>query len=320
MVLRRAPGRSPVADPVHPDELRSVFDVPIACAAAEQSRGIGQVMPLPTVAAIALIDVPTVSAPLAIAMPTPLDSLGADLVGSFTSVNLVWYGGAFLATGVMAFGGVDHAIRVGVQRSLRSPAYADGSFYSGYVLPALAAPAVYLVGLASHDPVTAGAGSAALQALAMTLVSTGVLKIATGRSYPLNGGDPGAADRLEHPEYARQFRPFQAFTSLPSWPSGHTSATVSIAAALTAYYPDQIWIPFVGYPIATVIGFGMVVRDSHWASDVVGGALVGHAIGYSVGCAFRKRVRGAGRRESSPVSVAPVFAPAFVGVTARGAW
>jgi membrane-associated phospholipid phosphatase len=185
-------------------------------------------------------------------------------------VSLVGYGGAFLTTGVMAFGGVDHAVRVGVQRSLRSPAYADGAYYAGYILPALVAPAVYLVGLASHDPVTAGAGSAALQALATTLVATGVLKIATGRAYPLNGGDPGAADRLEHPEYARQFRPVQALWPLPSWPSGHTSATVSIAAALTAYYPDEIWIPFVGYPIATAIGFGMVVRDSHWASDVVG--------------------------------------------------
>jgi membrane-associated phospholipid phosphatase len=253
-------------------------------------------------------------------MPTPLDGLGADLVDTFTGINLVWYGGAFLATGAMALGGVDHSIRVGVQRSLRSPAYADASFYAGYILPALAAPAVYLVGLASHDPVAAGAGSAALQALAVTLVATGILKIATGRSYPLNGGDPGAADRLEHPEYARQFRPFQDFSPLPSWPSGHTSATLSIAAALTAYYPDQVWIPFVGYPIATMIGFGMVVRDSHWASDVVGGALVGHAIGYSVGRAFRKRVRGAGSGEVSPVSIAPVIAPAFVGVTARGAW
>jgi membrane-associated phospholipid phosphatase len=255
-----------------------------------------------------------------IPMPTPLDGLGADLVNTFTGMSLVWYGGAFLATGVMAFGGVDHAIRVGVQRSLRSPAYEGGAYYAGYILPALAAPAVYLVGLACHDPVTAGAGSAALQALATTLVATGVLKIATGRMYPLNGGDPGAADRLEHPEYARQFRPFQALWPLPSWPSGHTSATVSIAAALTAYYPDEIWIPFVGYPIATAIGFGMVMRDSHWASDVVGGSLVGHAIGYSVGRAFRNRVRGARVGEDRAVSVVPVLAPSFVGVTASGAW
>jgi len=253
-------------------------------------------------------------------MPAPLDGLGADLVDTFTGINLVWYGGAFLATGVMAFGGADHAIRVGVQRSLRSPAYADAAYSSGYALPALAAPAVYLVGLAIHDPVTAGAGSAALQGLAMTLVATGVLKIATGRTYPLNGGDPGAADRLEHPEYARQFRPFHAAWPFPSWPSGHTSATVSIAAALTAYYPDRIWIPFVGYPIAAAIGFGMVVRDSHWASDVVGGALVGQAIGYSVGRAFRKRVRGVGAGEDRGVSVAPLFAPSFAGLTARGAW
>jgi hypothetical protein len=65
-----------------------------------------------------------------IPMPTPLDGLGADLVNTFTGMSLVWYGGAFLATGVMAFGGVDHAIRVGVQRSLRSPAYEGGAYYA----------------------------------------------------------------------------------------------------------------------------------------------------------------------------------------------
>jgi membrane-associated phospholipid phosphatase len=255
-------------------------------------------------------------------MPTPIDGLGADLVGAFTGTSLLWYGGAFLATGIMAFGGVDHAIRVGVQRNSSAPTYADAAYYAGYALPATVAPAVYLIGFVTGDPVTAGAGAAALQALATTLVATSVFKIAAGRPFPLNGGSPSAPDRLNHPEYAHEFAPFQTFWPLLAWPSGHTSAATSIAAALTAYYPEQIWIPLVGYPLAELIGLGMIEGDRHWASDVLGGTLVGHAIGSSVGAAFRRRVRApaSGEREESPLRLAPVVGRGFVGITVGRSW
>jgi membrane-associated phospholipid phosphatase len=253
-------------------------------------------------------------------MPTPLDGLGADIADAFTGTNLLWYGGAVAATGVMVLSGADHAVRTGVQRNLVAPAYANGAFYAGYVLPATVAPAIYLAGLAIHDPIAAGAGSAVLQALGITLVATGVFKIATGRPYPLHGGDPNAPDRLDHPEYAREFRPFQSFWPLLAMPSGHTSAMTSIAAALTAYYPDRIWIPLLGYPLALLVGFGMVDGDRHWASDVVAGGLLGHAIGHSVGSAFRRRARADGAVEKGGLKVAPIVAPSFCGVAASGPW
>jgi membrane-associated phospholipid phosphatase len=252
-------------------------------------------------------------------MPTPIDGLGQDLVDAFTGTNLFWYGGAVVATGVMAFSGADHAIRVGVERNLAAPAYGDAAVYTGYILPAIVAPAIYVTGLAVRDPKTAGAGSAAVQALVVTLVTTGVLKIATGRPYPLHGGDPNAPDRLDHPEYARDFRPFQVqtFWPFPAWPSGHTSATVSVAAALTAYYPDQWWIPSIGYPLALAIGFGLIDGDAHWASDVVAGALIGHAIGYSIGRAFRRRLSEA---HASTVELVPIVAPTHGGAALELAW
>jgi membrane-associated phospholipid phosphatase len=253
-------------------------------------------------------------------MPSPFDGLGADLVGAFTGTNLLFYGGAVAATGLMAFSGADHAVRAGVQRNLVVPAYADSAFFAGYILPATVAPAIYLAGLAVHDPDVAGAGSAVLQALGVTLVATGVFKIATGRPYPLHGGDPNAPDRLDHPEYAREFRPFQTFWPLPALPSGHTSAMTSIAAALTAYYPDRVWIPLLGYPLALLVGFGMLDGDRHWASDVVAGGLLGHAIGHSVGSAFRRRARADSAEERGGLKVAPIVAPSYCGVAAGGLW
>jgi membrane-associated phospholipid phosphatase len=252
--------------------------------------------------------------------PAPWDGLGEDVADAFTGYNLLFYGGAVALTGAMAFGGADHAIRVGVQRSLASPAFGDGVYYTGYVLPAVLAPATYLAGLVGGDHDMTAAGSAALQALGVTLLATGVLKIAVGRPYPLNGGDPNAPDRLDHPEYARQFRPFGSFWPLPAWPSGHTSATTAIAAALTAYYPEHPWIPLVGYPVALAIGFGLVDGDRHWTSDVVSGALVGHAIGYSIGGSFRRRARAGNADDAERLQLAPMLGRGLFGAALGRAW
>jgi hypothetical protein len=95
---------------------------------------------------------------------------------------------------------------------------------------------------------------------------------------------------------------------------------VSIAAALSAYYPEQLWIPFVGYPLGALIGFGMVVGDDHWASDFVAGVLLGHAIGFSIGSAFRERVRGPHTRQDAGFTVAPLVTPTFHGLSVGRAW
>ncbi len=227
-------------------------------------------------------------------IPTPLDRLGDDVLLAFSGTNLLFHGGAVATTALMAFGGADHAIRVVTQRDLVVPAYADASFYAGYLLPLTVAPGLWLVGLVTRDRTLTGAGAAACQALAVTGLTTAILKWATGRPYPTHGGDPQDPKRLEHPEYARElsFQPLTLDRGL-AWPSGHTSSPVTIAAALTAYYPEAWWIPAVAYPVSLAIGIGMVDGDRHWASDVVAGALIGHAIGFTIGRSFRHMYRDA---------------------------
>lgn len=222
------------------------------------------------------------------ATPTPFDGLGDNVRHAFSGSRLLFSAAAVAATGGLAFSGEDHALRAAVQRQIASPAWGDTAYYAGYIAPAVVAPGLYAIGLASRDRETTGAGAAALQALIVTLGVTGVLKVATGRPYPLHGGDPSAPDRLDHPEYAREFHPFRLKLLDVSWPSGHTSASVSIAAALAAYYSDEPWVALAGYPLALGIGFGMVDGDRHWTSDVISGALIGHVIGWSVGRGFRE--------------------------------
>jgi membrane-associated phospholipid phosphatase len=222
-------------------------------------------------------------------LPSPLDGLGADLHDAFLGTTpLVLDALAVGVTATMARSGADHSLRVEVQDHLASPWIGDTAYYAGYVLPAVLAPGLYLFGVAARDPQLAGAGSAAVQALVITVVATGALKLVTGRPFPLHGGDPHAVDRLEHPEYAREFRPFSWQWA---WPSGHTSASIALAASLTGYSRDP-WVALASYPIALFIGAGMIIGDRHWASDVVAGALIGQGIGFSVGSSFRARADG----------------------------
>jgi membrane-associated phospholipid phosphatase len=232
-------------------------------------------------------------------LPTPIDALGPNVADSLTGSSLLWFAGAAAETAAMSASGGDHAARLFAQRNFASTAYGDVANVGGYALPAIVAPAIWITGLAADDAETAGAGAAAIQALATTLVVTAVLKVGTGRPYPLNGGDPNAPDRLDHPEYAQVWKPF-SFDNRLAWPSGHTSASVSIAAALTAYYPGRWIVPAVAYPVALAIGAGMVAGDRHWTSDVVAGALIAQAIGWSIGKSFRRQ------RENARVVVVPM--------------
>jgi membrane-associated phospholipid phosphatase len=240
-------------------------------------------------------------------MPTPLDALGTDLADAFSGYNVLYYAGAVAATGAMALSGADHAVHVRFNQ-LENGSWNNAANIAGYVVPAVTAPTIWIVGLASRNRRLAGAGSAAIQAVVVTMATTGALKLAVGRPYPVHDGV------LDQPDHALELSPFQR---LGSWPSGHTAATISIAAALTAYAPGQYWIPAIGYPLAFGIGVGMIDRDSHWASDFVAGALIGHVIGYSIGRNFRKRLRGE-RIAADAFEVVPLTGAA--GVAVVGSW
>jgi membrane-associated phospholipid phosphatase len=237
--------------------------------------------------------------------PTPIDGLGVDLARAFGGYNLLFYGGTIAGSAALAFSGADQKITDAVQEHLGSSAYGNAAKLTGYILPTALAPGIWLTGIALGDRTTAGAGSAALQALVVTDATTFVLKVSVGRAYPPGDG--------------HTFHPFQSWSwPFPAWPSGHTSSATSVVAALTGYYgADELWIPFVGYPLALAIGFGMLSGDEHWTSDLLAGAVIGQCIGWSIGRAFRARARGT---TPPAVSFAPLVAPSSQGLAIEGVW
>jgi membrane-associated phospholipid phosphatase len=224
------------------------------------------------------------------ALPTPVDALGDDTVRAFGGYSLLYFGAAVASTAILVPSGGDHAVRLSVQRHVHAPWWGDAAYYGGYIAPVVIPAAIWLTGVAARDDSLAGSGSAAIQALVLTELTVVVLKVGTGRPYPRHAGSDVPQAAFDRPDYARDFVPF-GFRGRYAWPSGHAAAGFSLAAAFTAYAGDSVAIPAVAYPIAAGIGVGMVVGDHHWASDVVAGALIGQAIGWSVGRSFRERSR-----------------------------
>jgi len=131
-----------------------------------------------------------------------------------------------------------------------------------------------------------------LQAGTLTFVSISLLKLGVGRRWPNGGTDPNAPDRLDHPERAHDFAPFQR--GFAAWPSGHTALMVSAAAAFRAASPELGVVSYAGYPLALGVAAGMWLGDHHYASDILSGALIGEAIGDSVGQSFARGIGAPG--------------------------
>ncbi|MES1174392.1 MAG: phosphatase PAP2 family protein [Myxococcales bacterium] len=180
--------------------------------------------------------------------------------------------------------GLDQQVRLLAQRDLfGKPKLEPVSVWTPYVLAG---------GLLVGEGVAAIVDSCAaqrriapvLQAGALTFGTVGILKFGVGRQWPNGGRNPDAPDRLEHPEYARDFRPFQR--PYAAWPSGHTALMFAAAASFRAANPDLGLAAWLGYPLAVGVASGMWLGDHHWGSDIISGALLGEAIGSSVGQGF----------------------------------
>jgi len=182
--------------------------------------------------------------------------------------------------------GGDHQLRLVAQRdAFGKPRLEPVSVWTPYVLGA-GVLVGYTVGLAAGSCATQRVLAPILQAGVLTYGVVGMLKIGVGRQWPNGGSDPNAPDRLEHPERAQDFEPFQR--GIGAWPSGHTAILFAGAAAFRASNPELGGWSFAGYPLALAVAGGMWFGDHHWASDIVSGAMLGEAIGGSVGNGFSR--------------------------------
>jgi len=180
--------------------------------------------------------------------------------------------------------GLDHELRLVAQQDLGGSYGAESvSLYTPYVLVGGVLVGFGVSALSGACAVQTPT-AAVLQAMGIGFLVTGLLKWSVGRGWPNAGGDPYAADRLSHPENSWTYYPFAH--GLGAWPSGHALSMFAAASAFRAALPNLGVVRFVGYPLALGVAAGMWMNDRHWVSDMVAGALLGEAIGSSVGRSF----------------------------------
>ena len=64
-----------------------------------------------------------------------------------------------------------------------------------------------------------------------------------------------------------------------SYPSGHTTSAFAVATIIASEYNDNLLIPITAYSLASLSGLSRISDNKHWASDVLGGAVFGWAMG-----------------------------------------
>lgn len=99
--------------------------------------------------------------------------------------------------------------------------------------------------------------------------------------------------RPYHDDPSYQFNFDGPFTGnyYKSFVSGHTTSIFSVATIVASEYKDKPLIPILCYTIATASGLSRIHDNKHWASDVLGGAAFGFAIGKLIHNANNKKLK-----------------------------
>jgi membrane-associated phospholipid phosphatase len=161
-------------------------------------------------------------------------------------------------------------------------------------------------GLISHNKRLLDTGRDAVEAEILAAgITTPLLKYAVGRVRPSDGAD------------ADEFKPFSGNSSFPS---GHTTEAFAVASVLSARADGWV-VPVLSYTLASCVGYARVHDRAHWASDVIGGGLVGTFIGRTI---VRRHEREGAEPEGPPPAysfrIAPVVSAGSLGFTASASF
>ena len=223
--------------------------------------------------------------------------VGGHLVGSLT-VN---YGLNYLLAGAATYGIVKSGVDWRWYRNAQDHKWISNAGFVSVGIGPLASVAVpvglYLYGRSKEDVRLQYTGLALGQAAILAGVITSALKAFTGRVPPDSPDNPH--------DYSGDFRfGFLQGGVYEGWPSSHTATAFAMATTLVELYPESAIIRYGGFTYASLIGLG-VSTNIHWFSDAVAGALIGYAIGKTVGMGFRNLLDQRDEQQSFNFFVTP---------------
>jgi len=203
-----------------------------------------------------------------------------NIFRSFWGRNLLWHLLAICATLLIVSSGFDW-MYFKATRPLAS--YLFPAVILGWRVPIVFPIASYIAGSVRNDPRTICSAYSTAQAAVIGLLISSFYKAFTGR--------PGlrySARTLIDTSHEFHFG-FLKGGVFFGWPSSHTTVAFAMSVALWTLYPNRKIVRCVTLLYALYIGIG-VSMTIHWFSDFVAGAIIGAAIGTTVGNAFKKRL------------------------------
>jgi membrane-associated phospholipid phosphatase len=159
----------------------------------------------------------------------------------------------------------------------------------GYIVPIATPAGLYVYGRKHEDVKMQVAGLAVGQSAIIALTVSFGIKAFTGRREPGIMGHHIYSGRYnETNDYSSDWAfGFMRRGVMSGWPSSHTIVAFATATTLAELYPDEVWVKRGAFIYAGATGLG-VSLFSHWLSEAFAGALMGYAIGKSVGGSFNR--------------------------------
>ena len=242
--------------------------------------------------------------------PHIFHNIGWNLLHSIT-YN---YGLNFVGAGVGTYG----IIEIGLDWKWRNTVFDNNALSNfgvvmgiGGIVPVITPVIFYISGKSLENEKAVIAATALTQSLILTMCVQTPIKMITGRR------DPGLVDNSFYDKiygeanFSNVWNWFN-MDGFNGWPSGHTANAFAAAATLSEIYNDKIWVKVGAYTYATLIGFG-TTTSAHWASEAFAGALIGYAIGKTVGKSYRKFLNN----EEDNDNISFYFTPYSAGITIR---
>jgi membrane-associated phospholipid phosphatase len=204
---------------------------------------------------------------------------GGNIIGAFAGKRIYFHVAAIVATYVIVVSGFDwywftHTRGAELQRFLRV------GIGLGSILPALVPFTLYIFGRTRGSEYLKTASLAVLEAAVIGSLISSTYKAFTGRI------QPDRFNPLVDSSHQFQFG-FLRHGVFWGWPSSHTTIAFAMAVTLMCLFPKHKVVVYGALLYAFYVGFG-VSTNIHWFSEFVAGALIGTAIGFSVGKTFRK--------------------------------
>ncbi len=144
--------------------------------------------------------------------------------------------------------------------------------------------------IATGNPRAFQTGKIGLESFLLSGVITQFLKHTFGRERPSTASQPGGKFHGPFAYFNQQkYQPkalsnfdvqglsncdARGLSNFDAFPSGHTATAFAAAATFADLYPQQ-WVSYAAYGTATAVAVSRITEDTHWASDVFVGALIG---------------------------------------------